>query len=98
MIVELSTFEPYFGLSNGKSWKEIRYDDADKSIYFKFCSGLIGISCNRFQKACTAFNDCARKITTSITGPNWSWAWIGLGAAVLLITAPYFAAASLCVV
>jgi len=91
MTVELSIFEPYFGLSNGKIWKELRYDDADKSNYFKFCSGLIGVSCNRLQKTCTAFYYCARKITTSITGPNWSWAWIVLGAAVLLITAPYLA-------
>jgi hypothetical protein len=92
MIVELSTFEPYFDLSNGKSWRDLRYDDVDRAKYFSFCSAKTGNALS-FPKAYSEFNDCAKKITKSIAGPNWTWAWIGLGAAVLLITAPYLAGA-----
>ncbi|WP_157665289.1 hypothetical protein [Cyanobium sp. NIES-981] len=92
MIVELSTFEPYFDLSNDQSGRDLRYDDADRSRYFRFCSTILGNSMS-FPKAYSEFNDCAKKITKSIAGPNWTWAWIGLGAAVLLITAPYLAGA-----
>lgn len=92
MIVELSTFEPYFDLSNDNSWSNLRYDDADRSNYFIFCSGKTGNALS-FPKAYSEFNDCAKKITKSIAGPNWTWAWIGLGAVVLLITAPYLAGA-----
>ncbi len=93
MIVEISTFEPYFGLANEKEWDDLRYDENDKNAYFHFCSCFIGsiYSIDNYKTACAAFNDCARKITKSISGPNWTWAWIGLGSAVLLLTAPYLA-------
>jgi hypothetical protein len=92
MIVELPTFEPYFDLGNNQSIDDIRYSDADRQNYFKFCSSRIGRS-DSFLRANSSFNDCAKKITKAIAGPNWTWAWVGLGAAVLLITAPYIAAA-----
>ena len=92
MIVELSTFEPYFHLSDDKSCANLRYDDSDRERYFSFCAKLMGHR-ESFPKANNFFNDCAKKITKSITGPNWTLAWVGLGAAVLLITAPYIAAA-----
>lgn len=92
LIVELATFEPYFDLSNGKSSSILRYDFADRASYFRFCSAKLGRS-SSFPKAYQSFNECAKKITKSIAGPNWTWAWVGLGTAVLLITAPYIAAA-----
>lgn len=92
MIVELSTFEPYFDLGNNQHNSDIRYSDADRQCYFRFCSSKIGRS-ESFLRANNSFNDCAKKITKAIAGPNWTWAWVGLGAAVLLITAPYIAAA-----
>jgi len=92
IIVELSTFEPYFDISDTTNAKELRYDDNDRLNYFNFCSTQLG-SPDSFQKGWSAFNECARKITKSIAGPNWTWVWIGLGATVLLITAPYIAAA-----
>jgi hypothetical protein len=92
MIVELSTFEPYFDLGGNQSLGDLRYSDADKQAYFRFCSGKLGAS-DSFSKANNSFNECARKITKAIAGPNWTWAWVGLGAAVLLITAPYIATA-----
>jgi hypothetical protein len=92
MIVELSTFEPYFDLGVSQSLGDLRYSDADRQNYFRFCSSKIGAS-DSFSRANNSFNECAKKITKAIAGPNWTWAWVGLGAAVLLITAPYIAAA-----
>jgi hypothetical protein len=92
MIVELSTFEPYFDLGINQTLGDLRYSDADRQNYFRFCSGKIGAS-DSFSRANNSFNECAKKITKAIAGPNWTWAWVGLGAAVLLITAPYIAGA-----
>jgi len=92
LIVELSTFEPYFDLGVNQSFGDLRYSDADRQNYFRFCSSKIGAS-DSFPRANNSFNECAKKITKAIAGPNWTWAWVGLGAAVLLITAPYIAAA-----
>jgi len=92
LIVELSTFEPNFDSGINQSFGDLRYSDADRQNYFRFCSGKIGAS-DFFPRANNSFNECANKITKAIAGPNWTWAWVGLGAAVLLITAPYIAAA-----
>lgn len=92
IIVELSTFEPYFDLSIGKSWGDLRFDASDRLNYFNFCSGKVGKPLS-FLRAHSEFNECARKITKSMTGPNWTLVWIGLGATLLLLTAPILAGA-----
>lgn len=92
LIVELATFEPYFDLGVNQPFEGLRYSDVDRQNYFKFCSSKIGVS-DSFSRANNSFNECAKKITKAIAGPNWTWAWVGLGAALLLITAPYIAGA-----
>lgn len=92
LIVELAVFEPYFKLPKGSKGDDLKYDDEDRQRYFQFCAKILGNHA-LLDQAWARFNDCAKKIAKSNVGTNWTWIWAGLGAVVLLITAPYLAGA-----
>lgn len=100
MLVEIATFEPYFKLSSvDETAGVVRFSDLDRSNYFQQCATLMNQALKSGHAAVKrdlveanhSFNDCARRIGKSVSGANWTWAWIGLGTALLLITAPLLA-------
>ncbi len=88
-IVEISTFTPYFNLKeNG-----FRYDklDFDTDNYFDSVSKKLNTRTSHFSSSRSAFETGIKLITKDISGSNNTWLWVGIGAAVLLLVAPYLA-------
>ncbi len=94
LSVELATFTPYFELAeDSKEWEGLSFDDEDRKHYLAFCGNIMGEAPATLQRTWQVFNEALEKIVRSNSGPNLTWVWTGLGAALLIILAPYMAAA-----
>jgi hypothetical protein len=94
LCIELATFTAYHELTqDSKNWESLSFDDEDRKRYLGFCAEIIDESPYTLWLAWQEFNRCLEKIIKSNSGPDFTWMWVGLGAAVLLIVAPYLAGA-----
>ena len=92
LSVELATFTPYFEFAeDSKQWNALSFDDDDRKRYFAFSGHIMGEAPATLQRTWLEFNNAIEKIVKSNAGPNLTWVWTGLGAAVLIILAPYMA-------
>ena len=90
-VVEIATFEPYFKLSETEDSIDVRYDNSDKDYYIKESARLLNLEDTQFHQSSKYFNDCAKKIAKTLSGFNWTIPLVGIGAAILLFTAPFLA-------
>ncbi len=94
LSVELATFTPYFELAeDSKEWAGLSFDDEDRKHYLAFSGHIMGEAPATLQRTWQVFNEAIEKIVRANSGPNLTWVWTGLGAALLVILAPYMAAA-----
>jgi len=94
LCVELATFTAYYELaSDAKDWESLSFDDEDRKSYLSFCAEIMDENPYTLELAWQKFNHCIEKIVKANSGPDLTWMWVGLGAAVLLIVAPYLAGA-----
>jgi len=94
LCVELATFTAYHELKqNAKDWETLNFDEADRKLYLGFCAEVMDESPYTLTMAWQEFNRCIEKIVKANSGPDFTWMWVGLGAAVLLVVAPYLAGA-----
>jgi hypothetical protein len=94
LCIELATFTAYHELTqDSKNWESLSFDDEDRKRYLGFCAEIMDESPYTLWLAWQEFNRCLEKIIKSNSGPDFTWMWVGLGAAVLLIVAPYLAGA-----
>lgn len=94
LCVELAKFTAYYQLDkDSKEWESLSFSDEDRKFYLRFCSEIMDESLYTLELAWQEFNRCIEKIVKSNTGPDLTWVWVGLGAAVLLVLAPYLAGA-----
>jgi hypothetical protein len=94
LCIELSTFTAYHELSeNSKDWESLSFDDEDRKHFLGFCAEIVDESPNTLWMAWQEFNRSIERIVKSNSGPDLTWMWVGLGAAVLLVVAPYLAGA-----
>ena len=94
LCVELATFTAYYQLdTDSKDWDSLSFSDEDRKLYLRFCSEVMNENLYTLELAWQEFNRCIEKIVKSNTGPDLTWVWVGLGAAVLLVLAPYLAGA-----
>lgn len=92
LCVELATFTAYHELKqDSKEWSSLCFDDDDRNHYLEYCSRVMDESPYTLRMACQEFNRSIEKIVRSNSGPNFTWVWVGLGAAVVLMLAPYLA-------
>jgi hypothetical protein len=94
LCIELSTFTAYHELKqDGKDWESLSFDDEDRKRFQGFCAQVVDESPYTLWMAWQEFNRCIEKIVKANSGPDLTWMWVGLGAAVLLVVAPYLAGA-----
>jgi hypothetical protein len=94
LCVELATFTAYHELKqDAKDWEALSFDEADRKLYLGFCAEVMDESPYTLTMAWQEFNRCIEKIVKANSGPDFTWMWVGLGAAVLLVVAPYLAGA-----
>lgn len=94
LCIELATFTAYHELSqDGHDWEGLNFDDEDRKRFLGFCAEIVDESPYTLSMAWQEFNRCIDKIVKANSGPDLTWMWVGLGAAVLLIVAPYLAGA-----
>ena len=92
ICVELATFTPYSQIDKEESeWRELAYDEQDRKCYLGFCSDLMNEERSTLEIAFKEFNLCIDKIVKSVSGPDYTWVWVGLSAAMLVLLAPYLA-------
>jgi hypothetical protein len=92
LCVELATFTPYHELKeNSKEWDGLSFNDQDRKLFLESCSKFMGETQYTLWMVWQEFNRAIEKIVKSNSGPNLTWMWVGLGAAALLIAAPYMA-------
>ena len=94
LCVELATFTAYHELKqDAKDWEALSFDEADRKLYLGFCAEVMDESPYTLTMAWQEFNRCIEKIVKANSGPDLTLMWVGLGAAVLLVVAPYLAGA-----
>jgi hypothetical protein len=94
LSIELATFTAYHEFTqDAKDWEGLSFDDDDRKNYLGFCAGIMDESSYTLWMAWQEFNHCIEKIVKANSGPNFTWMWVGLGAAVLLVAAPFLAGA-----
>jgi hypothetical protein len=94
LCVELATFTAYYQLDkNAKDEDSLAFSDEDRKHYLQFCAYTMNESLQTLELAWQEFNRCIERIVKANTGPDLTWVWVGLGAAVLLVLAPYLAGA-----
>jgi hypothetical protein len=94
LCIELATFTAYHELTqDAKDWEGLSFDDEDRKHYLGYCADLLDESPYTLWMAWQEFNRCIEKIVKANSGPDFTWMWVGLGAAVLLVVAPYLAGA-----
>lgn len=94
LCVELATFTAYHEFTEGsKDWEALAFDDEDRKIYLRFCAEIMDESAYTLERVWQEFNRCIEKIVKTNSGPDLTLVWVGLGAAALLIAAPYLAGA-----
>ena len=94
LCVELATFTAYHELKQDtKDWEALSFDEADRKLYLGFCAEVMDESPYTLTMAWQEFNRCIEKIVKANSGPDLTLMWVGLGAAVLLVVAPYLAGA-----
>jgi hypothetical protein len=94
LCIELSTFTAYYELTqDGKDWEGLSFDDDDRKRFQGFCAEIVKESPYTLWMAWQEFNRCIEKVVKANSGPDFTWMWVGLGAAALLIVAPYLAGA-----
>jgi len=94
LSVELATFSPYFELAeDSKEWEGLAFAEDDRKHYFAFCGHIMGEAPATLQRTWQVFNEAIVKIVKANSGPNLTLVWTSLGAALLIILAPYMAAA-----
>lgn len=94
LCIELATFTAYHELKqDSKDWEGLNFDDEDRKLYQSFCADIMDESPFTLAMAWEKFNHCIAKIVKANSGPDYTWMWVGLGAAFLLIVAPYLAGA-----
>jgi len=92
LCVELATFTPYHELKeNSKEWEGLSFNDQDRKLFLEACSKFMGETQYTLWMVWQEFNRAIEKIVKSNSGSNLTWMWVGLGAAALLIAAPYMA-------
>ena len=94
LCVELATFTAYYQLDkDSKDEDALTFSDEDRKLYLQFCAYTMNEALHTLELACKEFNRCIERIVKANTGPDLTWVWVGLGAAVLLVLAPYLAGA-----
>jgi hypothetical protein len=94
LCVELATFTGYYQLNkDAKDGDSLSFSDEDRKLYLRSCAEAMGESLYTLELAWQEFNRCIERIVKANTGPDLTWVWVGLGAAVLLVLAPYLAGA-----
>jgi len=94
LCIELATFGAYHELKqDAKDWESLSFDEDDRKLYLGFCAEIMNESAYTLLKAWQEFNRCIEIIVKSISGPDLTWLWVGVGTAVLLVLAPYLAGA-----
>ena len=92
LCIELSTFTAYHELSNNdNNWGSLNFNDDDRKRFLGCCAEIVDESPNTLWMAWQAFNRSIERIVKANSGPDLTWMWVGVGAAVLLIAAPYLA-------
>jgi len=92
ICVELATFTPYSQIDKDASeWRELAYDEQDRKCYLGFCSDLMNEERSKLEIAVKEYNLCIKRIAKSVSGPDYTWVWVGVGAALLVLSAPYLA-------
>lgn len=94
LAVELATFTPYHSLKEkSDEWQMLEFSEEDRKLYLSYCGDVMNESPYTLWMAWQEFNEAIEKIVRSNSGPNLTWAWVGLGAVALIIIAPYLATA-----
>jgi hypothetical protein len=94
LCVEMATFTPYCRLEkDSDQWSDLSFDEQDRKCYLGFCSRLMDEERYTLELAFKEFNGCIDKISKAISGPNYTLVWVGFGAALLMMMAPYLAGA-----
>jgi hypothetical protein len=94
LCIELATFSAYHELKqDAKDWESLSFDDDDRKLYLGFCAEIMDESPYTLSMAWQEFNHCIESIVKAKSGPDLTWLWVGVGAAVLLVIAPYLAGA-----
>lgn len=91
LSVEAATWEPFHELRKGETrYKKLRVDLDDFNNYCSYIQKLPGL---KFKLADMRhdYQACTEKIVKIINGSNYTWVWMGAGALVLLLVAPYAA-------
>ena len=89
--VELSTFTPYTPLEEkSKKYKDLKFDE---DIYLEEVTNLLEFKYVDIKSTRTSYLAALNNIAKKVSGSNNSWLWLGMGAAVLLLVAPYLAGA-----
>jgi hypothetical protein len=92
ICVELATFSPYCQLDKESSqWANLRFDELDRKLYLGFCSRFMDEERYTMELAYKEFNRCNEIIAKAVLGPDYTLMWVGFGAALLMILAPYLA-------
>ena len=94
LCVELATFTAYHEFTEAsKDWDALALNDEDRKNYLRFCAEIMDESPYTLERVWQEFNRCIEKIVKANSGPDLTLVWVGLGAAALLIVAPYLAGA-----
>ena len=94
LSIELATFSAYHELKqDAKDWDGLSFDEDDRKLYLGFCAEVMDESPYTLLMAWQQFNRCIETIVRANSGPDLTWLWVGVGAAVLLVLAPYLAGA-----
>jgi hypothetical protein len=94
LCVELATFTAYHEFKqDAKDWEALSFDEADRKLYLDFCAEVMDESPHTLTMAWQQFNGCIEKVVKANSAPDFTWMWVGLGAAMLLVLAPYVAGA-----
>ena len=89
--VELSTFTPYYPLEEkSKKYKDLKFDE---DIYLEEVTNFLEFKYAVVKKCRTSYSSALTNIAKKVSGSNNSWLWLGIGAAALLLVAPYLAGA-----
>lgn len=90
--VELATFTPYFPLNNDCSrYKSLKFN---VDGYLTDAKIMLPVFTAKDISSCRSnFDSAAKDISKKISGSNNTLMWLGIGAAICLIVAPYLAGA-----